>query len=239
MKITSFVLILLGIFLFTLPVDAAGLQPGTPEYEASLLRDFAHRSMLPQTDVPRSQWYSSRMLASLWGPMPAKYPGIEETLESLPPGTDLTQWKRDRVVAVAKHYIGLPYRHHHIPAWSPKSPDQHGLTGPGLDCSNFTAWVYNFGFGVILNSDVALQAAMKPRPGFAVHPGMQRIGAEGPFMPGDIIYIANPQKTAIVHAIIFIDDGHIIDSTDGQVAVRHFTGWYRRQLSHAIRIFNE
>ena len=149
------------------------------------------------------------------------------------------QWKRDRVVAVAKHYIGLPYRHHHIPAWSPKSPDQHGLTGPGLDCSNFTAWVYNFGFGVILNSDVALQAAMKPRPGFAVHPGMQRIGAEGPFMPGDIIYIANPQKTAIVHAIIFIDDGHIIDSTDGQVAVRHFTGWYRRQLSHAIRIFNE
>ena len=239
MRITSFVLILLGIFLFTLPVDAAGLQRGTPEYEASLLRDFAHRSMLPQTDVPRSQWYSSRMLASLWVPMPAKYPGIEETLESLPPGTDLTQWKRDRVVAVAKHYIGLPYRHHHIPAWSPESPDQHGLTGPGLDCSNFTAWVYNFGFGVILNSDVALQAAMKPRPGFAVHPGMQRIGAEGPFMPGDIIYIANPQKTAIVHAIIFIDDGHIIDSTDGQVAVRHFTGWYRRQLSHAIRIFNE
>ena len=239
MNRNAFFSILLGIFLFTLPVDAAGLQPGTPEYEASLLRDFAHRSMLPQTDVPRSQWYSSRMLASLWGPMPAKYPGIEETLEALPPGTDLTQWKRDRVVAVAKHYIGLPYRHHHIPAWSPKSPDQHGLTGPGLDCSNFTAWVYNFGFGVILNSDVALQAAMKPRPGFAVHPGMQRIGAEGPFMPGDIIYIANPQKTAIVHAIIFIDDGHIIDSTDGQVAVRHFTGWYRRQLSHAIRIFNE
>ena len=239
MNRNAFFSILLGIFLFTLPVDAAGLQPGTPDYEASLLRDFAHRSMLPQTDVPRSQWYSSRMLASLWGPMPAKYPGIEETLEALPPGTDLTQWKRDRVVAVAKHYIGLPYRHHHIPAWSPKSPDQHGLTGPGLDCSNFTAWVYNFGFGVILNSDVALQAAMKPRPGFAVHPGMQRIGAEGPFMPGDIIYIANPQKTAIVHAIIFIDDGHIIDSTDGQVAVRHFTGWYRRQLSHAIRIFNE
>lgn len=238
MKKTCFVLILLGIILFTLPSSAAGLQPGTAEYEASLLRDFAHRSMLPQTDVPKSQWYGSKMLASLWGPMPAKYPGIEETLDSLPHGTDLVQWKRDRVVAIAKHYIGLPYRHHHIPAWSPESPDQRGLTGPGLDCSNFTAWVYNFGFGVILNSDVASQSVMKPRPGFSVHPGMRKIGVEGPFMPGDLLYIANPQKTAIVHTIIFIDDRHIIDSTDGQVAIRHFTGWYRRQLSHAIRIFN-
>ena len=238
MKKTIFTFILLCLCLVTPLSSAAGLQPGTAEYEASLLRDFAHRSMLPQTEIPRSEWYSSRMLASLWGPMPTKYPGIEEALESLPHGTDLTQWKRDRVVAIAKHYIGLPYRHHHIPAWSPSMPDRHGLTGPGLDCSNFTAWVYNFGFGVILNSDVASQAAMKPRPGFSVHPGMHKISAEGPFLPGDLLYIANPQKTAIVHTIIFIDDGHIIDSTDGQVAIRHFTGWYRRQLSHAIRVFN-
>lgn len=238
MKKMILLCILFTCFALTLPASAAGPLPGTPEYESSLLKDFAHRSTLPQSETPRSEWYTARMLNSLWGPMPARYPGIEDTIESLPQGTDILAWKRDRVIALAKHYIGLPYRHHHIPAWSPSLPDHPKYNGPGLDCSNFTAWVYNFGFGIQLNSDVAKQAAMQPRPGFAVHPGMLRISAEGPFYPGDILYIANPNKTAIVYSVLFIDDGHIIDSTDGQVAVRHFTGWYRRQLSHAIRVFN-
>ena len=231
--------ILLLLFALNLSVDASGLTPGTLEYEESLARDFAHRLNLPQTDIPRSEWYSSKMLKSLWGPMPARYPGIEETIASLPHGTGILQWKRDRVVAVAKHYIGLPYHHHHIPGWSPSLPDQPLYNGAGLDCSNFTSWVYNFGFGIILNSDVAQQAAMRPRPGFSVHPGMKKINAEGPFHPGDILYILNPEKTEIVHAVIFIDEGHIIDSTDGKVAIRHFAGWYRNRLSHAIRVFVE
>ena len=239
MKKGLFACIALLVFSLAVPAYAAGLVPGTPEYEASLLKDFAHRATLPQADIPRSEWYSARVVKSLWGPMPARYPGIEETIESLPHGTPILQWKRERVLAIAKHYIGLPYRHHHVPTWAPSIPDQPEFSGPGLDCSNFTAWVYNFGFGIQMNSDVAKQADMQPRPGFTVHPGLRRIGAEGPFQPGDILYIANLKKTAIVHAIIFIDDGHIIDSTDGQVAIRHFTGWYRRQLSHAIRVFNE
>lgn len=240
LKTIGLLLLLSMMFLSaTTTAQAGGLEPGTPEYVDSLLKDWSHRSSLPQAEVPRSEWYTPRMLKSLWGPMPARYPGIEETIASLPPGTNHLHWKRDRVVAVAKHYIGIPYRHHHIPAWSPSLPEQPLYDGPGLDCSNFTAWVYNIGFGVLLNSDVAKQAAMEPRPGFSRHPGMRNIGAEGPFQPGDILYIANPQKTEIVHAVIYIDNEHIIDSTDGQVAIRHFTGWYRNRLSHAIRVFNE
>lgn len=219
-------------------VSAAGLVSGSPEYEASLLQDIERRLELPQTEVPKSQWYTERELSSQWGPMPAKYPGVEKLIESLPRGTDITQWKRDRVVAVAKHYIGLPYRHHHIPAWAPETTDRINRPGPGLDCSNFTSWVYNFGFGLILNGDVEKQAAMEPRAGYSLPRNIRRIGVNEQFQPGDLLYIANPEHSAIVHTVIYIDNDHIIDSTAGHVDIRHFSGWYRTRLSHAIRIFN-
>ncbi|HWR31090.1 MAG TPA: NlpC/P60 family protein [Negativicutes bacterium] len=238
MKKCLFLLLVACIFISTGVACAGGLVPGTPEYEASLLQDMEYRKSLPQTEVPHAEWYTQRMLASEWGPMPARYPGIEKLVEELPHGTDVVQWKRDRVVAVAKHYIGLPYRHHHIPAWSPIVTERSDLSGPGMDCSNFTSWVYNFGFGLLLNGDVVKQSKMEPRAGFSLPGGMRRIDADGPFMPGDLLYISDPKHTVVVHTVIFIDDEHIIDSTDGHVAIRHFTGWYRARLSHAIRIFH-
>ena len=101
MKKMILLCILFTCFALTLPASAAGPLPGTPEYESSLLKDFAHRSTLPQSETPRSEWYTARMLNSLWGPMPARYPGIEDTIESLPQGTDILAWKRDRVIALA------------------------------------------------------------------------------------------------------------------------------------------
>lgn len=233
-------MIVLGaFFVFFMGIaSAAGLEPGTPEYERSLLQDIESRLALPQTEVPRAQWYTERELNSLWGPMPAKYPGIEKLIESLPHGTDITQWQRDRVVAIAKHYIGLPYRHHHIPAWAPEKADSINRSGPGLDCSNFTSWVYNFGFGLILNGDVEKQAAMEPRAGYPLPRNIRRIGSHESFQPGDLLYITNADRSAIAHTVIFIDNEHIIDSTDGHVAVRNFSGWYRTRLSHGLRIFN-
>lgn len=238
MKKIAFAMVLVGIFFIASIVQAEGLQPGTPEYEASLLQDFEHRASLPQTDIPRSQWYTEKELSSLWGPMPLQYPGIEKLTAGFPSGTNMTQWKRDRVVAIAKQYIGLPYRHHHIPAWSPSEANKINQPGPGLDCSNFTSWVYNFGFGIILNSDVEKQAAMRPRPGYRLPEGIRKVDAHGPFQPGDLLYIANPDHTVIVHTVIFIDNDHIIDSTGNHVAIRQFSGWYRTRLSHALRIFN-
>lgn len=217
--------------------SASALLPGTPEYEASLLHDLAERQKLPQTSTPHKAWYTPQELRG-WGPMPQQYPGIHELVIALPHGTDVTQWKRDRVVAVAKHYIGLPYRHHHIPAWSPTTPDHSGQTGPGLDCSNFTSWVYNFGFGLILNGDVVLQSEMKPRTGFSLPPGIRKVLPKEGFKPGDLLYILDQKHSVVVHTVIYIDEGHIIDSTNGQVAIRHFSGWYKSRLSHGLRIFN-
>lgn len=236
------ILIQLVLVFFTVissfSAHAGGLEPGTPEYETSLLRDLEYRLSLPQSDMPKSQWYTPKELSSLWGPMPRKYPGIEKMLDELPLGTDLVQWKRDRVIAIAKHYIGLPYRHHHIPAWEPREANRINQPGPGLDCSNFTAWVYNFGFGISLNGDVEKQAARQPRPGYSLPEDIRSVSAKGPFYPGDLLYILDVGHRDVVHTVIFIDDEHIIDSTDGQVAVRHFSGWYRTRLSHALRIFN-
>lgn len=233
------VLLLVAVcfFIVTGHTQAGGLERGTPEYEASLLQDLAEREALPQTDMPTSLWFTEQALQG-WGPKPNVYPGVEALVAALPDGTDVVQWKRDRVIAVAKQYIGLPYRHHHIPGWAPDIPSSlNPNVGAGLDCSNFTAWVYNFGFGISLNSDVKKQAQLLPRSGYILPPEVRRIEVGEGFAPGDLLYIFNQAKTEIAHVVLYIDEDHIIDSTGTHVDVRHFSGWYRERLSHGIRVF--
>ncbi len=184
------------------------------DYEASLSADFPERDLLPQTEVPEDEWFDQ----SSWGPPAATYPEVEVPLEI----EDVVQWKRDRVIAVAKHFIGVKYEHFHIPA------------AGGLDCSNFTSWVYNYGFGIRFTSHVVKQSAA---------PEAGRLLADGEeFKTGDLLFIKN-SKGEIGHVIIYIDEDHIIDSTtttnppSNGVKVRSFAGWYKKQYSHARRIF--
>ena len=235
--INGLLILVLSAFFCAEFAYAKGLQPNTPEYQASLLQDYQKRVAMLQTDLPLEYWYTDPSIQK-WGPLAKKYPNSDDLVSALPKGTNIQQWKRDRVVAVAKTYINLPYRHHHIPAWNPQVPNGEGLTGPGLDCSNFTSWVYNFGFGIMLNSDVVKQAQMIPSRYYPLPDNIRRLSSNEDFLPGDLLYIYNPDKTAIAHVIIFIDEGHIIDSTKGRVDVRNFTGWYRERLSHGVRIFN-
>lgn len=235
--INSFLIIVLSVFFAFEKAYAKGLVPNTPEYQDSLLQDYNKRAAMPQTDLPADLWYTDPSI-HVWGPLPAKYPDIQDIITKLPKGTNITQWKRDRVVAVAKKFINLPYRHHHIPSWNPQTPDKDGLTGPGLDCSNFTAWVYNFGFGIMLNSDVVKQSQIMPTKRFPLPDELQRINANEQLQPGDLLFIYNYDRTAIVHVAIYIDESHVIDSTKGHVDIRNFAGWYHERLSHAVRVFN-
>ena len=191
------------------PQPDAGVSPDF-DYAASLTADFADRDALPQTNVLESDWFAT----SAWGPPAATYPPIAAPAEV----SDALQWKRDRVIEVAKHFLGLPYAHFHIPA------------AGGLDCSNFTAWVYNYGFGIRFTSNVVPQAL---EAGRLLLPGE-------PLQKGDLLYIQDASFTGIVHVVIYVDETHIIDDTssatpDG-VAVREFTGWYKSRFSHARRI---
>ncbi|MDR3613261.1 MAG: NlpC/P60 family protein [Candidatus Obscuribacterales bacterium] len=183
---------------------------------ASVTADFAERDALPESPAPRSSWYRHRRFGS-WGPPAAAYPQ-----PSIPPEVNPIKWQRARVIAVAEKYIGLPYKHHHIPGWSPSE-------GPGLDCSNFTSWVYNYGLGYKFNSNIHMQADGPKAPG-------RRLEQNERFMAGDLLYILRRDRSAVSHVVIYIDEGHIIDSHNGSVQTRPFTGWYRECLSHARRI---
>ncbi|WP_156669983.1 MULTISPECIES: NlpC/P60 family protein [unclassified Mycobacterium] len=223
--------------------------------KASLTADFASRDGLPQTQDPPGDWYRTdadgHYLNRGWGPRSVALPPPDIPQDAR---CDASTWRRERVLAVALRYVyspgnplGLQYRHHHIPGWQPptstyagalgENPDPdapQGLTawdpGRGLDCSNFTAWVYNYGLGIKFGGDVHEQA-----DGTAGPMG-RRVPQEGPFRPGDLIYLhPNGDASRASHVVIYVDDGHIIDSrVNAQnrlgVQVRNRSGWYREAV---------
>lgn len=178
----------------------------TCTYPAAVQSDFADRDRL-------AQFFPSSRLNS-WGPKPASYAG-----PAIPPSCDRSDWQRRRVVAVAMKYLGLPYRHHHVPAFD-------GGDGPGLDCSNFTSWVYNYGIGVRLDSDIERQAETAGR----------KLAAGEARQPGDLLFIRTLDDKRISHVAIYLDDLHVIDDHGKGVAVRPFRGWYVEHLAYARRV---
>jgi hypothetical protein len=182
--------------------------------EKSLTYDFSERDRLPEFQRSRSSQSPGK-----WGPHPFHYPPV-----AIPAGCDPVKWKRLRVLAVATRYIGLPYEHHHIPHWQPSSG-----AGPGLDCSNFTAWVYNYGLGVKFTSDIHEQSDGPKAPGRLLNDGEA-------FEPGDLLFIWKRDRSKVSHVVIYVDANHIIDSHGPGIAKRPFGGWYKSHFSHARRI---
>ncbi|MEA3213688.1 MAG: hypothetical protein QOE70_6745 [Chthoniobacter sp.] len=199
------------------------------EPSANETADFAQRDRLPQTNIPRDQWYAEKWRGT-WGPHPAVFPP-----PSLPPGADALAWKRARIIAVAKHYLGLPYQHHHIPAWAPPADWTSKMGGPesaGLDCSNFTSWVYNYGLGVKFTSEIGEQADGSKAPG-------RRLREGEPFAPGDLLFILQQDRARVSHVVIYLDPTTIVDAHGSGVRVRSFKGWYSSHFSHARRIIEK
>lgn len=200
-------------------LQSSSSQAQTNE-DLTLVADFAIRDTLPQSPVPVAEWGSMNG----WGPKSAAYPAV-----TVPAGHEPVAWKRAHVLAVAKKYIGLPYRHHHVPGWAPAGEADPLKAGKGLDCSNFTAWVYNYGLGIKFTSDIAKQSDGPDAPG--------RVLAAGePFTAGDLLFILKGDRTCVSHVVLYMDAEHIIDSHADGVAIRGFTGWYRTHLSHARRL---
>ena len=187
---------------------------------------LADRDRLPQSALPLSEWYQEKMKGT-WGPRAVMYPPV-----TAPAGVDPVSWKRARIIAVAKQYAGLRYQHHHIPAWSPPeswTSRLGGLESPGLDCSNFAAWIYNYGLGVKFTGAIEDQASGPNAPGRRLEKGEE-------FAPGDLLFILQQDRTRVSHVVVYIDETHVIDSHGKGVQVRPFSGWYRSHLSHARRI---
>ncbi len=189
--------------------------------------DFLSRDSLPQTSSSETSW-CTRSWNLGWGPRSQQYPKI-----TFPVSLDPQTFAQSRALASALHCVGLPYQHHHIPAFDARlctaQPDSLRV-GPGLDCSNFSAWVYNYGFGLIFTSHIVAQAADS-----AAGPLIQK---NAPLLPGDILFFkGNPTDTIITHCGIFVDSGHIIDSHNTGVYLRSYssTRWPGNSFGHARR----
>lgn len=185
-----------------------------------------------ESKVPFDQWYSSRVRkdSGAWGPGARQYPPIAGAASAA------VTWKRQRVLMVAQKHIGLPYQHHHVPAWDPPSSwpwkkVAYGHNSPGLDCSNFTSWVYNYGLGIKLNSDIDKQASMEdvegPSENSQIHARtiLNENGYEDlirKLKTGDLLYIKNQQGSKVSHVIMWV--GVHGKSPDGTPLVIDCTG---------------
>ena len=199
------------------PAPASPSPAGSNCDSATLTADFAEREIIPQSDAPQAGWYSQ---SSTWGPAATRYQQVQ-----IPADCDPVSWQRQRIIAVARKYIGLNYQHHHIPAWNPAGE------GTGLDCSNFTSWVYNYGLGIYFTSDVHDQADSSGAPG-------RKLSSHEPLQPGDLLYILKGDRSKISHVAIYVDPTHIIDSHGDYHGVTEHaaTGWYVTHFAFARRI---
>jgi cell wall-associated NlpC family hydrolase len=214
---------------------------------------------------PFAAWQAAnaRRRGAAWGPPARQYPA------PILPRTDAA-YLRERVIGVAARHIGLAYQHHHVPSWAPPPgwpwlPVEALPDAPGLDCSNFISFVFNYALGIRLPTAIAVQGAatVLPGPGGAgclqVRPvplgGFPALGDA--LAPADLLYIRG-RHGRIAHVVMWLGavgqdpqgDHLIIDSSQtghrdssgasipSGVRLRPFrrNGWYWRQVSHAHRI---
>lgn len=217
-------------------------------------------------EIPFQDWYShaTKTKFGSWGPPRRTYPEPAEW-----PRWNVS-FKRERIIATAARLIGHGYQHHHVPDWNPPAgwpwkETAVGRNGPGVDCSNLTAFAYDQAAGIILDGDVHKQAEMRE-----ARQGNGRLPAQRITLPasveerakalrtGDLLYIRN-KGGAISHVVLWVgsigsgkDGGHanlVLDShgegekdengTPIPVGVRlrpYRSGeWYHKSASHAIR----
>jgi hypothetical protein len=277
MRFPSIALSLLVIgFAFT----ARSQEPAGPAYKSPYAVQFAYpvEDLIPdilhgpradpkrQSRVPFDQWYTeaTKKRFGAWGP-----PGFHHPV---PPGADLkpAEWKRQRVIAVALRYVGLSYQHHYLPDFDPPpgwpwKEVASGRNARGVDCSNFTTFVYNLALGLKPDSGIQQQSEMKEvklADGRTVK--CERIELPGGhadcvkvLKTADLLFVKNTSGN-ISHVVLWVgpigrspdQTPLILDSTgegrkdangnsipDG-VYLRPFTptGWYFKSASHALRL---
>lgn len=222
-----------------------------------------------ESSVHFAEWYSGHIKKQYghWGP-PAKHYAAPNDVA----GRSL-EWRRERVIAVAMRFIGYTYQHHHVPDWNPPAgwpwaEVAAGHNGKGVDCSNFSAFVYNLGFGIKPSGAIGKQAETLnipgPGPGKMTH--AERItlpkthdGVVKTLHTGDLLYVRN-RKGNLAHVVLWVGDigrapdnvplildshGDGVKDSSGHtipagIHLRPFreNSWYFHSASHAIRILH-
>jgi NlpC/P60 family len=241
--------------------------------EKELIGDLLHGERgdpHAEAQVPFREWYPppGKRHFDSWGPAARHYPAV--------PGIEHRSlaWKRERVVATAARFLGHGYQHHHVPDWDPPKdwPWKEtcvGHNGKGVDCSNFTSFAYNQGFGIHLNSDIKHQSELASAlEGQHEKLRLKHIPLPASYeerikvlLPGDLVYIRGREDGPITHVVLWVGslgrsssgaplhmDSHGADVKDDEgrqipcgVQLRPFRehSWYNKCASHAIRTFYE
>lgn len=222
-----------------------------------------------ESEIPFAEWNRpGHKKFGSWGPPARHYP-----FPNLADGKS-EDWKRARIIATAMRFIGYRYRHHHIPDWDPPhglhttGEGEPSLAGKGVDCSNFTSFVYNQGLGIHLNSDINKQSQITKAQinGTSKSINIQTLPIQAnsedwvkQLKPGDLIYVRSNQGK-ISHVIMWIGDwGKSPDGTplimdshgakvkdsngvmipDGIYLRPYRSGsWYAKSSDHAHRIID-
>ncbi len=194
-----------------------------------------------QSSVPESEWSSAavREKWGAWGPPQRQFACPESVLDKI------SFWKRRRVLASASRFVGFQYQHHHIPDWMPP-PDWPwtktcaSTNGRGVDCSNFTAFNYNWGLGIHLSCSITRQASesvVSSSHGKVTAEVIRRPDGEPDawfdqlvktLQPGDLLYIRSNDMSKISHVVMWMGDAAVsedgtplvIDSHGGEVLDR-------------------
>jgi len=245
-----------------LPWTAQELIPDLLEGERGMARNEAK--------IPEFDWYGhSHPWVGPWGPRPRAFqpPQMAQGKSD--------DWKRARVIATALRFLGYHYRHHYIPDWDPPpgwyTPKPGGTRhdGKGVDCSNFTSFVYNQALGIGFSSDIHKQAAIDT---VTMHGSDQSLPVkliplqDSPeawakvLKPGDLLFIRPRSSETISHVVLWIGqwgqptgqplilDSHGADVRDADgslipdgIHLRPFRpgSWYATRADHAIRIIGD
>jgi hypothetical protein len=185
--------------------------------------------------IPYAEWFSAETLKRFgsWGPAAQQFPP--------PPGLEQksAEWLQQRIIATALRYRGYRYQHHHIPDWEPPAGWPLGKSAlppaKGVDCSNFTAFVYNQALGLKPTGAIEEQAAMTevPGPGPDCHTPVTRIERPAGYADfaqvlktGDLLFICGKPGGDVTHVVLWV--GAIGQARDQVPLILDSTGGNRQ-----------
>ncbi|MEY2796316.1 MAG: hypothetical protein RIR10_2032 [Planctomycetota bacterium] len=193
------------------------LKFSVPESELLFDARTKRGSVAEQSLLPESEWRSERLKHKLgsWGPHPRQFDCPEEVKGKS------DDWKRQRVIAAASRFLGYDYQHHHIPDWDPAEgwPWKQvcsGKNGKGVDCSNFSAFNYNWALGIHLSSGIRQQAEQREIPSAGGRVAAKVIARPKgepdawydelarTLKPGDLLYIRTSDMSKVSHVIMWL-----------------------------------
>ena len=104
----------------------------------------------------------------------------------------------------------------------------------GIDCTNYTSFVYNFAFGAYISTGVGIQSCSRNEPGTIL-----KTKDFNSFQPGDILYITGKSSlpNKITHAIIWTGEKVNYTDTDSPFYVETLLSHLNESQKNTVKAY--